>query len=118
MFLENRLWIILHCIQKHKHIPNGWGLFAFYKIYRRNQTFYMKRFTGKCTMCGKENTALTTIDEETRVCDECLEYAFSQCDICKEYWDDSCVEFFALKDGRLVCEHCADDFDAEDFEED
>ena len=72
---------------------------------------------GKCTMCQKENVELNVVDDETHVCAERLEFAFTQCDVCKEYWDDSYVEFFALKDGRLVCENCAEDFDEEDFEE-
>lgn len=73
--------------------------------------------SGKCTMCGKENTHITMVDEVTCVCDECLDYKFTQCDVCGEYWDDSYVDFFVLKDGRLVCEHCAEDFEEEDFEE-
>ncbi len=77
----------------------------------------MNKTTGKCTMCGKESTVLTIIDDEERVCAECLEYAFTQCDVCKEYWNDADVEFFCLKDGRLICEHCAEDFDEDDFDE-
>ena len=77
----------------------------------------MKKSNATCTMCGKNNTEVTIIDDVTQVCDECLDYAFTQCDICGEYWDDSVIEFFCLKDDRLVCEHCAEDFDPDDFEE-
>lgn len=75
----------------------------------------MRNNFGKCTQCGKE-AKLTTVDEEIRVCEECLETFFTQCDICGEYWDDSYVEFFATKDGRLICEHCREDFDDEEID--
>ena len=69
----------------------------------------------KCTMCGKESP-LTIVDEETRVCEECLDAFFTQCDECGEYWDDSYVEFFATNDGRLICEHCREDFDDDEID--
>ena len=68
-----------------------------------------------CAQCGKE-AQLTIIDEETQVCEECLDTFYTQCDECGEYWDDSYVEFFALKDGRLICEHCAEDLDEDEFD--
>lgn len=69
-----------------------------------------------CTQCGKENCKLTVIDDETSVCDECLDAFFTQCEECGEYWDDSIVEFFTTKDGRLICEHCREDFDDEEID--
>ena len=68
-----------------------------------------------CTHCGKEGR-LTIIDEDTQVCDECLDAFFTQCEVCGEYWDDSYVEFFTLKDGRLICEHCREDFEDEEID--
>lgn len=68
-----------------------------------------------CTQCGKE-AHLTTIDDDVHVCEECLDAFFTRCEECGEYWDDSYVEFFTLKDGRLICEHCAELFDDEDMD--
>lgn len=73
--------------------------------------------TGTCTMCEKENCALTIVDEETRVCDECLNENFFLCEDCDEYWDYDYVDFFHLKDGRIVCEYCIEDYDEDEIEE-
>ena len=47
-----------------------------------------------------------------QVCDECLDSAFTQCEECGEYYSEY-VEFFCLKDGRLICEYCREDYDDE-----
>ena len=74
---------------------------------------------GKCTYCGKENVQITILDDVERLCEECLDSFYSECDICHEYYDPGIVEFYRLKnDGGFVCEYCAEDFDSEDFEED
>ena len=57
----------------------------------------------KCTKCGKESP-LTIVDEETRVCEECLDAFFTQCDECGEYWDDSYVEQFFDVESRIIQE--------------
>ena len=75
-----------------------------------------RRTTGPCTMCGKE-AELTILDDVDRVCDECLDTECTQCGECGEYYSDH-VEFFCLKDGRLICEYCREDFDDEDIDED
>lgn len=75
----------------------------------------MKKITGACTHCGKE-ADLTTIDEDIRVCEECLDAFYFQCEVCGEYWDDSYVEQFWLKDGRTICEYCREDFDDEEID--
>ena len=69
-----------------------------------------------CTHCGKKNCNLTVIDDETSVCEECLDAFYTQCAECGEYWNDSYVEFFTTKDGRLICEHCREDFDDEEID--
>ena len=69
-----------------------------------------------CTHCGAANCTLNILDDVTMVCNGCLDAFFTQCEECGEYWDDSYVEFFALKDGRLICEHCREDFDDEDID--
>ena len=69
---------------------------------------------GICTECGKE-TELTFVTDEDRLCDECLESSFTQCDVCKEYYPDD-LEWFCLKDGRMICEYCREDFDDEDID--
>lgn len=78
----------------------------------------MNTTIGTCTSCGKENCKLTIIDDVDRVCDECLDFKYTQCDECGEYWDDSYIEFFLTKDDKLICEHCREDYDDEDIVED
>ena len=73
---------------------------------------------GTCTMCGKENCTLTVIDDVDRVCDDCLDEEFTFCDECKEYWVYDAIEFFTLKDGRTICEHCAEDIDPGEIDSD
>ena len=75
----------------------------------------MKISTGACTLCGKE-AELTIVDDVTRVCKDCLDANYFLCEECDEYWDDSYVEQFWLKDGRTICEHCREDFDDEEIE--
>ena len=74
------------------------------------------KITGICTKCGKE-ADLTIIDEVDRVCESCLENEYIQCDECKEYWLWDAIAFYKLKDGRTLCEHCAEDVDENDVEE-
>lgn len=76
----------------------------------------MKDTFDKCTQCGKENCNITVIDDETSVCEECLDAFFTQCEECGEYWNDSYVEFFTTKDGRLICEHCREVFDDDEID--
>jgi hypothetical protein len=74
-----------------------------------------KEFIGNCTMCGAENVKVTIIDDEEHVCDECLDNEFFYCEECHEHWRCDAVDSFELKDGRTICEHCAEDFDEEDI---
>ena len=76
----------------------------------------MKHTTGTCMQCGKENCSLTSVDEGIQVCEECLDAFYFQCEECGEYWDDSYVEQFFLKDGRTICEHCRENFDDEEID--
>jgi hypothetical protein len=68
-----------------------------------------KRCNGVCTDCGKQDQSLIVLDDETSVCDECLETNYTQCHICGEYWNDAYVEFYFPDDGRIICEHCMED---------
>lgn len=69
-----------------------------------------------CTQCGNEASSLNIIDDVTRVCNGCLDAFFTQCDECGEFWDDSIVEFFTTRDGKLICEHCREDFDDDEID--
>lgn len=69
---------------------------------------------GICTECGKE-AELTFVTDEDRLCDECLDSSFTQCEECGEYYSDY-VEFFVLKDGRLICEYCREEYEDEDID--
>ena len=62
-------------------------------------------------MCGAENVKVTIIDDEDHVCDECLDNEFFYCEECHEHWRCDVVDSFELKDGRTICEHCAEDFE-------
>lgn len=77
-----------------------------------------KEYTGTCTLCGEKNRKLLIVDEENHVCKECLEEEYFQCDECGEYWAYDYVEYFDLKDGRTICEHCREDFDDDDIADD
>ena len=66
---------------------------------------------NKCTMCAKECADITVVDDETRVCEECLENEFFYCEECGEYWLADVVDSVELDDGRTVCENCADELD-------
>lgn len=70
----------------------------------------------KCTMCGKREEDLTVIDDETRVCEECRDNEFIQCDECQEYWLWDAIKFYVLKDGRTFCEHCGEDLDESEID--
>ena len=70
-----------------------------------------RRCIGTCTDCGKENCSLIVIDEVDMLCEECLDSAYTKCDICGEYWPDDVVEFSLTDDDRLVCEYCMEDID-------
>jgi hypothetical protein len=73
---------------------------------------------GKCTECGAENVKVVCFDDGSKLCEECLESLYQQCDVCKEYYDPEYVEFFAHKDGRFICEYCTENFAPDEFEED
>ena len=72
-----------------------------------------RRCTGTCTDCGKANTELIIMDDVDRVCEECLEANYIQCDICGEYYGDAAVEF-TYTDDQVICEYCAEDIEDEE----
>lgn len=63
---------------------------------------------GTCGMCG-EKGPVTCIGEDSYYCEECLESAFTQCDVCGQYYSDT-VEFEAV-DGKHVCEFCVEEIE-------
>ena len=75
-----------------------------------------KSYRGTCTMCGAEDCELTIVDEVEHVCEDCLDNEYIQCDECKEYWLYDAIKFYNLKDGRTLCEHCAEDISEEDID--
>jgi len=67
---------------------------------------------GTCTNCGKKKCLITAVDEETMLCEDCLEdLDYIHCDECDEYWLWDAVCFLHLTDGRCLCENCAEDAD-------
>lgn len=75
-----------------------------------------KNYKGTCTMCGKKDCDLTIVDEVAHVCEECLGNEYIFCDECKEYWLWDAIQFYRLKDGRALCEHCGEDVDPDEVE--
>lgn len=75
-----------------------------------------KNYIGTCTMCGEEDCELTIVDEENHVCEDCLGDEYIFCDECEEYWNWMAIKFYNLKDGRTLCEHCAEDVDPDEVE--
>ena len=70
-----------------------------------------RRYTGACTGCGIETT-LIILDDEDRLCQECLDSSYTQCDICGEYWPDH-IEF-TYTDDQIICEYCMEDMNEEE----
>ena len=68
-----------------------------------------KQAMGTCTECGAEDVLITVIDDETMLCEECLDdLDYIECERCHEFWLWDAVKFYELKDGRTICEHCAE----------
>ncbi len=68
-----------------------------------------ERFIGECSECGKEEIEVTLIDEVTSLCADCIdELDYFECDECTEFWLHDAVRVYNLKDGRTLCEHCAE----------
>ena len=66
-----------------------------------------------CTECGEE-TEVIIVDDETRLCEECLDFLdYVECDHCHEWWLADAVEFFEIENGNIICEHCKDMLDEE-----
>ena len=68
-----------------------------------------KRGIGTCTECGEENVMVNVVDDETILCDDCLGDDYIECDECHELWLYDAIKFYELKDGRTLCEYCAED---------
>lgn len=75
-----------------------------------------RNYIGTCTMCGEENCNLTIVDEKAHVCEDCLDNEYIFCEECKEYWLSDAVKFYNPKEGRTLCEHCAEDIDSDEVE--
>lgn len=71
----------------------------------------------RCTSCGKECDDLTIVDDETRVCPECLDMNYELCEGCNEYWEIGAIEVTEAPDGRMLCEHCMEELEEESEED-
>ena len=65
-----------------------------------------------CSCCGKLAGKLTMIDDETAVCDHCLDNRYILCDQCGEYYPDN-IEMHEVN-GMTVCEYCYEELDEND----
>lgn len=73
------------------------------------------RYVGTCTNCGEEDIEVTLIDEETSLCDDCIdELDYIECDECHELWLWDAVKFYHVNDGRTLCQHCAENLLADE----
>lgn len=75
-----------------------------------------KEYIGTCTMCGEENCKLTIVDEDSHICEDCIDNEYIHCDACKEYWLWDAIQFYHMKDGRTLCEHCAEDIEENEID--
>ena len=78
----------------------------------------MRKILGTCTRCAKDDCRLTIIDDVDRVCDDCLDSFYTQCEDCGNYWEEGCIEFFLTSDERMICEYCRENYDDDDIVED
>ena len=75
-----------------------------------------KKCIGTCSECGKENCELIVLDDVDRLCQECLDSVYTQCDICGEYYPDGVVEFTCTDDG-IICEYCMEDIQDDELDD-
>lgn len=62
---------------------------------------------GTCDCCYEEDVDVCGLGEDYFVCENCWYNELQLCDECGELWDPSAVDFI-LVDGRMICEHCAE----------
>jgi len=70
---------------------------------------------GKCDRCGAEGVPLHCICDDEKVCAECLNTYYFECDNCGQCWEDDVME---MREGRCLCPDCADEYDSEQEEGD
>ena len=70
---------------------------------------------GTCILCNEKGRRVTFIDDKAPICDECLQY-LGHCDKCGEYWCPEDRSFYHLKDGKVLCEICAEGTPEEQIE--
>lgn len=70
--------------------------------------------TGTCDRCGEEDVELHCICDDEKVCADCLDSDFFQCEQCKQHWD---LDVMETRDGRQLCPDCADEYDSEEAED-
>lgn len=73
---------------------------------------------GECEYCGSKDVDLYCIQDYMWLCQDCLENEVTLCEECGELWISDAVEFYEAKDGRLVCEYCADNLGLTSEDED
>ena len=76
----------------------------------------METTKGTCTLCGAKNIEVTLIDEVTSVCEDCRDEEYIFCEACEQYWKWDAIKFANLKDGRTICEYCAEDVDEDEID--
>lgn len=68
-----------------------------------------QKYFGRCSECGTDGYEVTVIDDNTILCDVCLEaYDYIECDGCGEYKLCDRTRFYYLADGRILCGSCAE----------
>ena len=72
---------------------------------------FSDRDHGTCLCCGKEDRDLIILDDDTRICLECLDADYTKCDVCGEYWHPDMVELYG---DRMVCDYCLEEMEEEE----
>ena len=75
---------------------------------------FSSRDHGTCMCCGKEDRDLVILNDDERICLECLDADYEKCDVCGEYWPADMVSPFGKE---MICDLCLDEMEAEEEED-
>ncbi|MBR0445439.1 MAG: hypothetical protein IJK14_08745 [Clostridia bacterium] len=76
---------------------------------------FSSRDHGTCMCCGKEDRDLIILNDDERICLQCLDADFAKCDGCGEYWPSDMVSQFG---SEMICDFCLEEMEDEEAEED
>ena len=69
---------------------------------------------GTCMSCGREDRDLVILNDDERICLECLDADYTKCDACGEYWPSEMVSPFG---NEMICDYCMEEMEEEEEED-